>query len=104
MTTAASGIIAVIIRQNGMLFSGGDKRANAEGGGASIIFCMVLGIGLGFGAALAFPVLTIPIPDMRPSERIIAINFSGIYKLVCAPVVRTFARSLRRNALIGDSP
>lgn len=82
MTTAASGIIVVIIRQNGMLFRDGDKRATAEGGGASIIFCTVLGIGLGFGAALALPVLAIPIPDMRPSERIIAINFSGIDKLI----------------------
>lgn len=82
MTTAASGIIAVIILQNGMLFSGGDERATVEGGGPSIIFCTVLGAGLGFGAALAFPVLAIPIPDMRPSERIIAINFSGIDKLV----------------------
>lgn len=82
MTTAASGIAAVIIRQNGMLFGGGDNRGTAESGGASTIFCMVLGAGLGFGAALALPVPTIPIPDIRPSERIIAMNFSGIDKLV----------------------
>ncbi len=44
--------------------------------------CAELGIGLGFAAALAFPMPAIPIPDMRPSERIIAINFPGIEKLV----------------------
>lgn len=82
MTTAASGIIAVIIRQNGILFTGGDRRTTAESGGVLVVFCKVLGLILGFCAAFALVVLAIPIPDMRPIERIIAINFSGIDKLV----------------------
>ena len=82
MTTAASGITIFTIRQNGMLFRCGINRTNDRDVGAGVDSCTVLSIGPGFGAALALPMPAIPIPDMRPSERIIAINFSGIDKLV----------------------
>ena len=82
ITKATTGSAIVTIRQKGMLFDGGINRTTVWGVCASTELSAGFGVGLGFGVALALPVLAIPIPEISPSERIIAINFSGIDKLV----------------------